>query len=178
MPGFPPYFLADPPIHIAAPIPRVNVGVTKTRRKFAFASTQSIPPAPFEKELVPQAFGLFDPPTRENLSARRMLVGQTVGIQRVQGDVPHVIVIGKHVSALNIGKPSSTLSPSHFGFPKIDGSEPGASGAQFTGKLIQDPPQNPHDIESARFFAIVFISLAELSESHMSTTFPPAFNCA
>lgn len=146
---------------MAVPIPRVSVGVTNIRRKLAFASTPSIPPAPLVNDPTQQALGLFAPPTKEKLSARRILAGQTVGIPSVHGEVPQVIVIGIHVSALRRGSHSSTLSPSPFGFPKTEGSEPGARGAQFTGKLIHDPQPNPQDIPSARFFMIVLSSAAD-----------------
>lgn len=135
---------AGAPKHIAAPIPSVSVGVTKILRKFAFASTHNIHHAPFENILTPHAFGLFAPPTRAKLSARRTLTGHTAGIPIVHGEFPQVIVRGIHVSALIIGIHSSTFSPSHHGKPSIGGSFPGASGAQLSGKLIQLHHPNPH----------------------------------
>lgn len=136
---------------MAAPIPRVSVGDTNIRRKFILPFIPNEPQAHFSNELVPQALGLLAQPVILNhISLRRALIGHTVGIPIVQGAVPHANVIGKQVSAEKIGKPSSTFSPSHIGLPNNTGSDPGARGAQFIGKLIQLPPPNPQASPSRR----------------------------
>lgn len=88
--------------------------------------------------------------------------------------MPHGFGIGSgiHVSAEKIGSPvDGVRSPS--GIPKIDGVLPGASGAQFIGKLIHEPHPNPQESPSARFWAMSPISLADWDESPISSTLPP-----
>jgi hypothetical protein len=158
LPGLLPTCLAVAPIQIAVPIPRVSVGVTKIRRKFILPSTQRDPQAHFSNELVPQALGLLAPPVILNpTSLRSGLIGHTVGIPIVQGAVPQANVIGRHVRAENIGTHSSTLSPSHIGLPNNTGSDPGASGAQLSGKLRHHPQPNQHESPSTRACVVCVI---------------------
>lgn len=63
------------------------------------------------------------------------------------------------MSALNTGIHSSTLRPSPIGLPKRTGSFPGASGAQFIGKEIQEPQPKPQASPSAIVCAILVTSV-------------------
>lgn len=55
------------------------------------------------------------------------------------------------------------------GRPRIDGVDPGASGAQLIGNDIQDPHQNPHESHRCRS-SIIDVTFDSISgESHTVT---------
>lgn len=126
--------LAGPPIQIAVPIPRVNVGVTKTLKKLLGEKVHRYHQAPgrFALHVVSRLIGL---------------IGHTAGTA-IQ---PHGQYNGIPVIALKVGIHSETLNPSPTGNQKRTGSFPGASGAQFIGDDIQEPPPNPQESPSAIF---------------------------
>lgn len=51
------------------------------------------------------------------------------------------------------------------GIPNKLGELPGASGAQLSGKLRQDPHPNPHDSPSSKFCVASIIESAEESSN-------------
>lgn len=124
--------LAGPQRQMAVPIPRVRVGVTKIRRKLVGSFVPRYHPA----------LGVLD---EQVLVYPMGDTGHTDGI----GKHPQVPYIGIPVRAENIGSHSQTLSPSPIGFPNKTGSDPGARGAQFIGKLIHEPPPNPQESQLA-----------------------------
>jgi hypothetical protein len=67
------------------------------------------------------------------------------------------------VIAANIGNHSVTFCQSHTGYQSTTGSPHGARGAQFTGELIHDHPQNQLHIPSAT------------SSTHLLTSSTPSF---
>lgn len=146
--GVLPTVLAGHHRQIAVPIPRVRVGVTKIRRKLLAS-------------FVPRYHQALNVLVEHVLVYHIGDIGHTAGIAKH----PHGPYIGIPVNAENIGIHSSTLSPSPIGLPINTGSDPGASGAQFIGKLIQEPPPNPHASPSARFWVISSMPATERSSN-------------
>ncbi len=129
-------------------MPRVRVGVTNTRKKFD-AAAESVPS--FHHAHCP----LHPVP--------RILSGHTEGIQYPDTDI--------QVIPANTGIPVLTLSQP-IGIPKTLGTLPGASGAQLSGKLIHDPPPNPHERPLAIISAASLILSTNPSSKAIFTSSP------
>lgn len=129
------------PIHTAAPIPSVSVGVTNIRTVFVGIAIHREPHAEFGQHTGPGTYQSFE-------------AGYTVGKQH--GLSPHVVCFP--VRALKIGIHSSIRGPSPTAVQSMTGSFPGASGAQFIGKLRHHHHQKPHERPSAIFCIIVSTS--------------------
>lgn len=129
---------------------------------------------------VPIQIATHIPRVRVGVTNIRILLEYGAHSQKIHhapiGDPGHIKGMGHQgvgsvVGAEKTGSQAYGVSgPS--GIPKSDGALPGASGAQFTGKLIHDPHPNPHCSPSERFCAIVDISLTDSSESPISRIFP------
>lgn len=136
------------------------------RKKFDELDTPSIPPAPrlddadcFPADAITLAASIHAAHTFAELHAEveskeNGEIGHITGKVTQNGET-HISI---RVSQLNNGSPSPTLNPSPTGFPNATGSDPGASGAQFIGKLIHPPPPNPHERPFARFSEMARIS--------------------
>lgn len=171
--GILPIVEAGPQRQIAVPTPRVSVGVTKIRRKFDAEPAPIIPHAPrsgqagvFHNDPIAAAACHHAAATLAELQGTdalrlRGVIGQIIGIVTHQG-VTHISIL---VSAANIGSPSLTFNPSPNNFPNITGSDPGARGAQFIGKLIQEPHPNQQARPSSRF-CVASIIESSVSESN------------
>ena len=151
---------------MALPIPRVRVGVTKIRRKFDFESAHIIPHAHKALEADDFHAEAITTPASAHAAATFALLQDFVSSNEY-GEIGHIIGnvtqngachTSIRVKAENIGSHSFTLNPSPTGFPNTTGSFPGASGAQFIGKLIHPPPPNPHERPFARFSEMARIS--------------------
>lgn len=117
--------------------------------------TEVVPSIPPAHGFHPVHAAIFpNPGWSDGASKEKRGVGPMAGIPRLYGHIanPHGSRsgIGKQVNEENIGIPVEGVSfPS--GIPNMDGTLPGASGAQLIGKLIHDPPPNPQESPSARF---------------------------
>lgn len=137
-----------PPKQNAAPIPRVRVGVTNTRKKFDAAEAS-----------VPRDHHAHCPlhPVPRTLS------GHTDGIQYPD--------TGIQVIPAKMGIPVLTLSPAS-GIPNTLGESPGASGAQLIGILIHPPPPNPHESQLAISSAVLSIFSMNPASNPIFTSSP------
>lgn len=66
------------------------------------------------------------------------------------------------------------MSQSHKSLPNITGSDPGASGAQFIGKLMH-PPQPNQQARPSRRFCVASIIESSDSESNPIVISQPPF---
>lgn len=84
------------------------------------------------------------------------LIGHIIGVVTQYGENHQ----SKRVNHDNKGTPSSTLNPSPIGYPRTTGSFPGASGAQFIGKLIQALPAHPPQPPSSSYISCAVASIS------------------
>jgi hypothetical protein len=90
--------------------------------------------------------------------------------------MPHTI--GNPVNPLKIGIHVLGVSPAS-GIPNTVGELPGASGAQLIGKLIHDPPPNPHARPLKISDAILSIRLVvALSNPMENAPLPSVVTCS